>query len=76
MNAIALDVYNNPVDAKGNVRGAEGQATAFGTVRDIDKQMTVPEMMARGVMSLTPLGLPVSMLGRTQNLLLLLEQER
>lgn len=66
MNAIALDVYNNPVDAKGNVRGAEGQATAFGTVRDIDKQMTVPEMMARGVMSLTPLGLPVSMLGRTQ----------
>ncbi len=66
INAIALDVYNNPVDAKGNVRGAEGQATAFGTVRDIDKQMTVPEMMARGVMSLTPLGLPVSMLGRTQ----------
>jgi hypothetical protein len=28
--------------------------------------MTVPEMIARGVMSLTPLGLPVSMLGRTQ----------
>src|SRR5210317_603685 len=66
INAIALDVYNNPIDAKGNVRGASGQATAFGTVRDINKQMTVPEMIARGVMSLTPLGLPVSMLGRTQ----------
>lgn len=66
INAIALDVYNNPIDSKGNVRGAEGQATAFGTVRDIDKQMTVPEMMARGVMSLTPLGLPLSMIGKTQ----------
>lgn len=66
INAIALDVYNNPIDSKGNVRGAEGQATAFGTIKDIDRQMTVPEMMARGVMSLTPLGLPTSMLGRTQ----------
>jgi len=66
INAIALDVYNNPVDAKGNVRGADGQATAFGPVKSIDRQMTVPEMMARGLMSLTPLGLPTSMLGRTQ----------
>lgn len=66
INAIALDVYNNPIDAKGNVRGAEGQATAFGTVKSIDKQMTVPEMIARGVMSLTPLGLPLSMIGKTQ----------
>lgn len=66
INAIARDVYNNPIDSKGNVRGAEGQATAFGTVKSIDKQMTVPEMMARGVMSLTPLGLPLSMIGKTQ----------
>lgn len=66
INAIALDVYNNPIDSKGNVRGADGQATAFGTVKSIDRQMAVPEMVARGLMSLTPLGLPTSMLGRTE----------
>ena len=66
INAIALDVYNNPIDSKGNVRGAEGQATALGTIKSIDRQMAVPEMVARGLMSLTPLGLPTSMLGRTE----------
>ena len=59
-------MYNNPIDSKGNVRGADGQATAFGTVKSIDRQMAVPEMVARGLMSLTPLGLPTSMLGRTE----------
>ena len=66
INAIALDVYNNPIDSKGNVRGATGQATAFGTIKNIDKQMALPEIMARGLMSLTPLGLPLSMIGKTQ----------
>ena len=63
LNAIALDVYNNPIDAKGNVRGAVGQDTFMGKVTDIDRKQGPMEMFSRSVFGLTPLGPLTSFLG-------------
>ena len=66
LNAIQKDVYNNPIDSKGNLRGSAQDKTAFGNRVTIDRKQTVPEMVARGLASLTPLGMPLSFMGKTQ----------
>jgi len=63
INAIALDVYNNPIDAKGNVRGAVGQDTAFGKITSVDRKQGPMEIFGRSVFGLTPLGPLTSLLG-------------
>ncbi len=63
INAIALDVYNNPIDAKGNVRGAVGQDTAFGKITSVDRKQGPMETFGRSVFGLTPLGPLTSLLG-------------
>jgi len=66
MNAIALDVYNNPVDKDGNVRGAVGQDTAFGQIKQIDRKQGPLETLARTGFGLMGLGPLTSFLGTTQ----------
>lgn len=66
LNAIQRDVYNNPIDAKGNLRDSAQDKTAFGNRVTIDRKQTVPEMAMRGLASLTPLGMPLSFMGKTQ----------
>lgn len=66
LNAIQKDVYNNPIDSKGNLRGSAQDKTAFGNRVTIDRKQTGPEMVARGLAAFTPLGTPLSMMGRTQ----------
>ena len=66
LNAIQRDVYNNPIDSRGNLRGSAQDKTAFGNRVTIDRKQTVPEMVARGLASLTPLGIPLSFMGKTQ----------
>ena len=66
LNAIALDVYNNPIDAKGNVRGAVGQDTAFGQIKQIDRKQGPLETLARTGFGLMGLGPLTSFLGTTQ----------
>tara|TARA_R110002126_G_scaffold258169_1_gene401155 strand:+ start:32 stop:1060 length:1029 start_codon:yes stop_codon:yes gene_type:complete len=66
LNAIQKDVYNNPIDSKGNLRGSAQDKTAFGNRVTIDRKQTGPEMVARGLASLTPLGMPLSFMGKTQ----------
>tara|TARA_Y100000114_G_C11695192_1_gene295640 strand:+ start:63 stop:956 length:894 start_codon:yes stop_codon:yes gene_type:complete len=63
INAIALDVYNNPIDAKGNVRGAVGQDTAFGKITSVDRKQGPMEIFGRSMFGLTPLGPLTSLLG-------------
>lgn len=66
LNAIQRDVYNNPIDSKGNLRDSAQDKTAFGNRVTIDRKQTIPEMAMRGIMSLGPLGVPISMMGKTQ----------
>jgi len=66
LNAIALDVYNNPIDAKGNVRGAVGQDTVLGKVTSVDRKQGPMETIGRSLFGLTPLGPLTSFLGTTQ----------
>mgnify|MGYP003652331769 FL=1 len=66
LNAIQRDVYNNPIDSRGNLRGSAQDKTAFGNRVTIDRKQTGPEMVARGLASLTPLGMPLSFMGKTQ----------
>ncbi len=66
LNAIALDVYNNPIGAKGNVRGAVGQDTFLGKVMDIDRKQGPMETIGRSLFGLTPLGPLASFLGTTE----------
>ena len=66
LNAIQRNVYNNPIDSRGNLRGSAQDKTAFGNRVTIDRKQTGPEMVARGLASLTPLGMPLSFMGKTQ----------
>lgn len=66
LNTMALDRYNNPINAKGEVRGSVGDPTAFGNIMSTDRKQGVGEMVTRGLASLTPIGFPLSMLGKTQ----------
>lgn len=63
LNALALDVYNNPIDAKGNVRGAVGQDTFMGKVTQVDRKQSPIETIGRSLFGLTPLGPLTSFLG-------------
>ena len=67
LNAIQLDVYNNPIDSKGNLRGSGQDKTAFGNRTEIDREQSTGEMMARGIGALGGLGLPLSLLGKTED---------
>ena len=66
LNAIQLDVYNNPIDEKGNLRGSGQDKTAFGNRTEIDREQSTGEMMARGIGALSGLGIPLSLMGKTQ----------
>tara|TARA_R100001015_G_scaffold13883_1_gene6291 strand:- start:45 stop:845 length:801 start_codon:yes stop_codon:yes gene_type:complete len=66
LNAIALDVYNNPIGAKGNVRGAVGQDTFLGKVISVDRKQGPMETIGRSLFGLTPLGPLTSFLGTTE----------
>ena len=49
LNAIQRDVYNNPIDSKGNLRDSAQDKTAFGNRVTIDRKQTIPEMAMRGI---------------------------
>lgn len=66
LNAMALDRYNNPIDAKGNVRGSVGDPTAFGTVIEIDRPQSTTETIGRSLFGLSPLGPIASFVGTKQ----------
>jgi hypothetical protein len=66
LNAMALDRYNNPIDAKGNVRGSVGDPTAFGTVIETDRPQSTTETIGRSLFGLSPLGSIASFVGTKQ----------
>jgi len=66
LNTMALDRYNNPIDAKGNVRGSVGDPTAFGTVIETDRPQSTTETIGRSLFGLSPLGPITSFMGTKQ----------